>query len=125
MKKIWAILFLVISAGLAAQSQNEWEEWQKTSCYSKIWFRLREEPRHGEQYHWKVQFRNGYNELISFNYHVADKLQQYNITTRRKTLNAGQESEEIDIYAREADIYLLVDKVSLSPYPESFLGCDQ
>lgn len=78
----------------------------------------------GEQHHWKVQFRSDYNELISFNYSLTDKLQQHSTTTHRKTLQAKEVSGEIDIYAKEADIYLLVDKVSRSPYPENFLACD-
>jgi hypothetical protein len=122
MKKI--LLVLLCFAFQSGFSQaNEWEEWQKTSCYSNISFRLKEEPKYGEQHHWKIQFRSDYTDVISFNYHVTDKLQQYNITTKRKVLNAGQVSEEIDIYAKEADIFILVDKLSMSPYPEDFVEC--
>ena len=117
---------MLLFAFQAAFSQSgEWEDWQKTSCYGNISFRLKEEPMHGGQHHWKIQFRSDYTDVISFNYHVTDKLQQYNITTRRKVLNAGQVSEEIDIYAKEADVFILVDKVSMSPYPEDFVECDQ
>ncbi len=120
------ILFLMMGAftQISAQSLPEWEEWQKTSCYSKIEFRLKYERKNGEQHHWKIQFKSGYPQLISFNYNVTDKLQQYNITTHRKVLNANQLSEEIDIYTKEEDIFLIVDKVSLSPYPENFVDCE-
>ncbi|PZR21105.1 MAG: hypothetical protein DI539_08915 [Flavobacterium psychrophilum] len=109
---------------LFAQNKNDWDDWQKTSCYSKIFYRMKAEEKRGEQFHWKLQFRSDYGEVISFNYHVTDKLQEYNITTHRKTMNPGKLSEEIDIYTKESDIFLLVDKVSLSPYPEDFLDCD-
>jgi hypothetical protein len=46
------------------------------------------------------------------------------ITTHRKTMEAGKVSEEMDIYTKESDIYLLVDKLSLSPYPNDFIQCD-
>lgn len=124
MKKLLLFLFLFAGITLLAQNNDSWEEWQKTSCYSKISFRIKSEQKHGEQYHWKIQFKSDYYELISFNYHVTDKLQEYNITTHRKTLNAKQLSDEIDIYTKESDIFLLVDKVSLSPYPENYIECD-
>jgi len=81
--------------------------------------------KNGEQNVWKIQFRSDYPNLISFNYHVTDKLGQYNLTTHRKTLNGKQLSDEIDVYTREEDLYLLVDKVSMTPYPEDFVDCDQ
>ncbi|WP_159800266.1 hypothetical protein [Flavobacterium sp. MK4S-17] len=124
MHKLFILLFFSGMVCAGAQTKNGWEEWQKTSCYSKISFRLKEEKKRGNQYRWKIQFRNDYNEVISFNYHVTDKLQQYNITTHRKTLNPLQLSDEIEVFTREEDIYILVDKVSLSPFPENFLDCD-
>ena len=124
MKKLFLFLFLFAGVTLFAQNNDGWDEWQKTSCYSKISFRIKSEKMHGEQHHWKIQFKSEYPELISFNYHVTDKLGEYNITTHRKTLNARQLSAEMDVYTKESDIFLLVDKVSLSPYPENFIDCD-
>lgn len=124
MKKLLPILLLFTCISIFAQDNTGWDEWQKTSCYSKISYRLKTEEKRGEQYHWKLQFRSDYREVTSFNYHVTDKLQEYNITTHRKTMNPGKISEEIDIYTRESDIFLLVDKVSLSPYPNDYLECD-
>lgn len=124
MKKFLLLFMLLIGTMLFAQNNNDWDEWQKTSCYSKISYRIKNEKKQGEQFHWKIQFRSDYPELISFNYHVTDKLEQYNITTHRKTLEAKKTSEEIDIYTEEDDIFLLVDKVSLSPYPEKFEECE-
>lgn len=124
MRNILVLAIMLYS--LTVFSQNtDWDEWQKTSCYSKISFRLKEEPKHGEQHHWKVQFKSDYNDVVSFNYHVTDKLQQYNITTKRKVLNAGQVSEEIDVYAKEADVFILADKLSMGPYPEDFIPCGE
>jgi len=126
MKKI-LFLFIALLAFLysPAQTNNGWEEWQKTSCYSKISFRLKYIGKNGEQNMWKIQFRNDYPNIISFNYHVTDKLQQYNLTTHRKSLPGKKQSEELDIYTTYDDIYLLVDKVSMTPYPEDFVDCDE
>lgn len=125
MKKLLTILVLLTGFVLSAQTNDGWEDWQKTSCYSKISFRLKYDRKNGQQHIWKVQFRNDFPDVISFNYHVTDKLQQYNLTTHRKALNPGQISAELEVYTTEEDIYLLVDKVSISPYPEEFIECDQ
>ncbi|MCO6146590.1 hypothetical protein [Flavobacterium sp. NRK1] len=124
MKKLLLLLFLLTGISLFAQENNDWDEWQKTSCYSKISFRIKSEKKYGEQFHWKIQFKNDYPEVISFNYHVTDKLEQYNITTHRKTLTANQVSDDIEIFTKEDDIFLLVDKLSFSPYPEDLVDCD-
>lgn len=124
MKKLLLIIILICANTAFSQTDNGWEEWQKTSCYENISFRLKFVGKNGEQNLWKIQFRHSYPNVISFNYHVTDKLQQYNVTTHRKTLNPKQESEEIEIYTTLEDIYLLVDKVSMTPYPENFIDCD-
>lgn len=124
MKKLLVLLLALISITMAAQNNSGWEEWQKTSCYSNISFRLKYEKKNGAQHIWKIQFRNDYSELISFNYHLTDKLGQYNLTTHRKTMNAQQVSDAIEIYTREEDIFLIIDKLSFSPYPENFEECD-
>lgn len=124
MKKILTLLFILATMAMSAQNQGDWEPWQKTSCYSRISFRLKYEGMNGEQHKWKVQFKNDYPELISFNYNITDKLQEYTITTHRKTLDAKKTSPEIELFTKEEDIFLLVDKVSLSPYPEDFVDCD-
>jgi hypothetical protein len=126
MKKFLLLLVLLASvATVSAQADNTWEDWQKTSCYSKISFRLKSVGKNGEQNLWKIQFRSDYPNVISFNYSVTDKLQQYNLTTHRKTLNANQQSDEIEIYTTLEDIFILVDKVSMTPYPEDFVDCYQ
>lgn len=124
MKKLLVLFSLFVALTVTAQNKSDWDEWQKTSCYSKIFYRIKSEKKQGEQFHWKIQFRSEYRQLISFNYNVTDKLQQYNITTHRKILEAKKESEEIDVYTKEDDIFLLVDKVSLTPYPENFQQCN-
>ena len=125
MKKILLILCLLAGISFAqAQTDNGWEKWKQTNCYSKVTFRMKYVGKNGERHHWQVQFKNNYPEIISFNYNVTDKLQRYNITTHRKTLYANKISEIIDVYTGEDDIFLLVDKLSLSPYPKDFLECD-
>lgn len=126
MKKIILILLIVFGSvsAKAQRTNNGWEEWQKTSCYSKIAFRLKYEGPNGEQHRWKIQFKSDYVQTISFNYHITDELQKYTITTHRKILNPKQVSDEIEINTKEENIYILVDKVSLSPYPDSFIDCE-
>jgi len=124
MKKILLLLVFVMGSTVAFAQAGNWEDWQKTSCYSKISFRLKDAGTRGEQHIWKIQFKSDYSELISFNYNVTDELQQYNITTHRKTLNANEVSKEIEIFTKEDNIYILVDKVSLSPYPQDFIDCN-
>jgi len=125
MKKILLLIVFVMGSYTVFAQTGEWEEWQKTSCYSKISFRLKDEGMRGQQHVWKVQFKNDYGQLISFNYHVTDKVKQHDTTTHRKTMNAGHISDETEIFTKEADIFLLVDKVSLSPYPKDFIDCDK
>lgn len=124
MKKLLIFIIFICANNAFAQTDNGWEEWQKTSCYENIHYRLKYVGKNGEQNLWKIQFKSAYPNIISFNYHITDKLQQYNVTTHRKTLNAKQQSEEIEIYTMLDDIYLLVDKVSMTPYPENFVDCD-
>ena len=125
MKKIILLLLFVMGCGTASsQTQNDWEDWQKTSCNSNISFRLKQEGMRGEQHVWQVQFKNDYKSLISFNYHISEDTQQYDTTTHRKTINAGQLSEPYEVFTAGEDIFLLVDKVSLSPYPTDFIDCD-
>lgn len=125
MKKLLLLFLLFTGVTLSAQNSDAWDDWQKTSCYTKISYRMKNEAKHGSQYHWKIQFRSDYGEVVSFNYHVTDKLEEYSITTHRKTMKPGQVSDEIDVYTKESDIFLLVDKLSLSPYPENFEECDK
>ena len=126
MKKIVLLLIFAMGCGAAfAQTQNGWEDWQKTSCYSNISFRLKHEGMRGEQHVWQVQFKNDYNSLISFNYHISETTQQYDATTHRKTINATQLSEPFEVFTSGEDLFLLVDKVSLSPYPTDFIDCDK
>jgi hypothetical protein len=125
MKKILLLFVFTLGSHTIFAQTRDWEEWQKTSCYSKISFRLKDEGLRGTQHVWKVQFKNDYGQLISFNYHVTGKVQQHDTTTHRKTLIAGQVSDETEIFTKEQDIFLLVDKVSLSPYPKDFIDCDK
>jgi len=124
MKNIVLLLMLFTGLQLFAQTDNGWDDWQKTSCYSKISYRLKDMGKRGEQHVWNVQFKSDYAGIISFNYNITDKLHQYNVTTHRKVLNAKELSNEVEVFTQDENIYLVVDKVSLSPYPESFIECD-
>lgn len=124
MKKIFLLLALFCGLIMAAQTNNDWEDWQKTSCYSKISFRLKYVEQRGEQHVWKVQFKNDYQQLISFSYHVTDKLQEYNTTTHRKIVNGKQVSDEVEVFTSLQDMYIIVDKVSLSAQPRDYIDCE-
>jgi hypothetical protein len=125
MKKLLLLLVLACALPAAAQTDNGWEEWQTTSCYSSIKFRLKFAEQRGDQYVWKVQFKNNYPQLISFSYHVTDEPGDYSLTTHRKTMEKGAISTEIEVFTTTEDIYLVVDKVSFSPYPDNFVNCDR
>ncbi|KGO85038.1 hypothetical protein Q765_18685 [Flavobacterium rivuli WB 3.3-2 = DSM 21788] len=118
------LIFAISCNTTFAQVQDGWDEWQKTSCYSNISFRLKHEGKRGEQHVWQVQFKNDYNSLISFNYHISETSGQYDTTTHRKTLNKAALSEPLEVFTAGEDIFLLVDKVSLSPYPKDYINCD-
>ena len=79
----------------------------------------------GDQHVWQVQFKNDYGSLISFNYHISESTQQYDTTTHRKILDGGKLSEPFEVFTAGEDLFLLVDKVSLSPYPKDFISCDK
>lgn len=125
MKKLLLLALLLLSTAGFAQTDNGWEPWQQTSCYNNISFRIKYVEKRGEQNVWLVQFKNEYPSVISFNYNVTDKLQEYNLTTHRKTINQKQASNEVEVFTTEEDLYLIVDKVSLSPYPQDFIECDR
>jgi hypothetical protein len=125
MKNIVLIATMLLSFAAFSQTDNGWEPWQQTSCYSKISFHIKYVEQRGEQNVWLVQFKNEYPSVISFNYNVTDKLQEHNSTTHRKTLNQGQTSNEMEVFTTEEDLYLVVEKVSLSPYPQDYIECDQ
>jgi len=115
---------LLFSGICFAQSNTEWGEWQKTSCYSKILFRLKYDGKNGEQHIWKAQFKSEYPTVISFNYHISDESGEFDATTHRKTLNPGVISNDTEAYTATEDIYLTVDKVSMSPYPAEYISCE-
>jgi hypothetical protein len=123
MKKMF-LLLLLFSGMCFAQSNNEWGEWQKTSCYSKILFRLKYDGKNGEQHKWKAQFKSDYTTVISFNYNINDENGQYTATTHRKVLNPGVTTNDTEAYTATENIYLIVDKVSLSPYPQGYIECE-
>jgi hypothetical protein len=123
MKKLMSLLLLLVSVAVFAQQNNQ-EEWQNTSCYSKIQFKLNYVGKNGDRHIWKVQFRSSYETVVSFNYHVSDESGQYEATTHRKVLNPGIVSAEIETYTDSDNIFITVDKVSLSPYPNNFIDCE-
>lgn len=123
MKKLMSLLLLLVSVAVFAQQNNQ-EEWQNTSCYSKIQFKLKYAGKNGDRHLWKVQFRSSYETVVSFNYHVSDESAQYEATTHRKVLNPGIVSPEIETYTDSDNIFITVDKVSLSPYPNNFIDCE-
>lgn len=124
MKQLLVILLFLASFTGFAQQKEEWQDWEKTSCYSKIFFRLKYEGRNGSRHIWKVQFRNEYESTVSFNYHSTVEKNENQPTTHRKTLLAKAKSTELEVYTNTDNIYLIVDKLSMSAYPVNFVDCE-
>lgn len=124
MKKLFTLFALMLFLSGFAQDKDGWQDWEKTSCYSKIMFRLKYQGKNGTRHIWKVQFRSEYDSTISFNYRVGDDNPDNQPTTHRKVLYGKAISAESDIYADTDNVFLIVDKVSLSAYPQNFITCE-
>ncbi|SHI77235.1 hypothetical protein SAMN04488096_104189 [Mesonia phycicola] len=105
-----AVLFL----GFIAYSNfsNRPQNWYSTNCYEKIQYQLTANGKKGNRFKWIVKFKNNYHQLVTFNYGVTEEENNY-LTTHRKTLQAHEVSENIEIYTESDNFYILVDKLSL------------
>ncbi len=116
-----AVLFL----GFLAYSnfQNRPQKWQATNCYEKIQYQLTKDGKKGNRYRWKLQFKNNYDRLITFNYGITEDEDSY-LTNQRKTLQAHQTSEPVEIYTNQQKFYVLVDGLSFEVSGQPTEPCD-
>ncbi|HLU81291.1 MAG TPA: hypothetical protein VK010_04390 [Flavobacteriaceae bacterium] len=119
---ILTILFFIIAFPVSAQ--EKWQEWQPTSCYENIEFRLRFVRQHGDKTVSEVQFKNNYNQLVTFNYGFTEDEEDF-LTEYRKTLHPKEAGKPEFIYTKGDNFYILVDKLSFSVSGENPLPCEQ
>lgn len=124
MKNFWIVVLLLSSLAGFSQTDGAQQEWEKTSCYSKISFQLVHQGINGSRHIWTIRFKNDYDSIISFNYHIDNENTDNQPTTHRKTLYPKSVSTAQEIYTDTENVYIIVDKVSLSPYPQNFINCE-
>jgi len=126
-KTIGLAAILVLPVCCFAQNSGnarDWQPWTHSNCYKNIFFRLKPAGRDGETYRWKVQFRNAYPNMISFNYFFTDDQYATDRHFQRKRLEANETSRPMDIYFQKDEVYVFIEKMSFSPYPDDIEPCD-
>ena len=123
MKKI-TILLLIFTASISFSQTQKWTQWKQTDCYKNIEYRFVFLDKNGEMNHFKLQFKNNYNSVISFNYATKPEIEVYNNTSFRINLSSLETSKEFDYFMKQESFYLLVNQLSLSPFPEKIEDCD-
>ena len=94
---------------------GEWGPWKTTSCYKGLDFRVRrtqEDSFNGPKYEWEAQFRNRYEDQISFNFKITEPGDESE-TGDRQSISANGSSNGED-WALTTNAYrceVLVDKV--------------
>lgn len=118
---VGSVLFL----GFLAYSnfQNRPQKWQATNCYKNIQYQLTKDGKKGKRNRWKLQFKNNYNRLITFNYGVTEDENGY-LTSQRKTLQAHETCEPVEIYTDKKEFYVLVDRLSFQVNGQPTEPCD-
>lgn len=116
-----AILFFIVVVPTTAQ--EKWQEWQPTSCYENIEFRLRFVRNHGDKTVSEVQFKNNYDRLVTFNYGFTEDEEDF-LTEYRKTLHPKEAGKPELIHTQGDNFYILVDKLSFSVTGEKPLPCE-
>jgi predicted negative regulator of RcsB-dependent stress response len=128
MKKFKNIIIVisVFLLGFIAYSNynNRPKKWTPTNCYSKILYKVEPDGKKGKQMRWKLQFKNNYSQMVTFNYGVTEDENNY-LTTHRKTMKAKDESEPIEIFTKSDQFYILVDKLSLNVSGKPVEACDE
>lgn len=75
---------------------EEWGEWQTTSCFRGIDFSVKKGPynQYAEKYYWYIQFRNRYNQPVSFNYSMLPQGFDCDMDAR-KHISSNQDSDVV------------------------------
>lgn len=124
MRNLFLLICLIAFLPSNAQNHTKWQEWQQSACYHKIEFRVKLERTKGKRMEWNIQFRNKYEDPITFNYGITEDSQDY-LTNMRKTLQAKEVSPPASFFTQTADFYVLLDKLSFSLYNNGkFIPCD-
>jgi len=94
-------------------NENLQQEWISTNCYNNILFKLKKVNNIGKRQLWELQFKNNYNQLVTFNYGFTENETDF-LTNKRKTLAPHSVSQPIELYTNTEDFYVLVDQLSFS-----------
>ena len=116
-----AVLFLgfIAYSNFSTLAKN----WTSTNCYKNIQYRLVQDGKKGKRFRWKLQFKNNYNQLVTFNYGITEEENNF-LTNQRKTLQAHQTSEPVEIYTDQQKFYVLVDGLSFEVSGQPTEPCD-
>ena len=99
------------------------KQWTSTNCYKNIQYKLVQDGKKGKRYRWKLQFKNNYHQLVTFNYGITEEENDF-LTNKRKTLQAHQNSEPVEIYTETKQFYVLVDQLSFEVSGLPIEPCD-
>jgi hypothetical protein len=90
MKKNLIVLLLTTFISFSyvnAQSWTDWSDWQTTSCFTGVDFRVKSKKTSTGKYEMYVDFRNRYNEDVHFNFDI--KGGSYSNANNRITVRAN------------------------------------
>ena len=121
---ILVVLSTLFSYYLYAQSSQDWGYWQSSDCYKNIYYRTRLFSDNGEMKHWQLQFKNQYTKLVSFSYLVTDDSSNTERIVKRTKMEAFEISKPIDYYFHKPDMFMIINQLSFSPYPQNIENCD-
>ncbi|TXK74938.1 hypothetical protein [Mesonia sp. K4-1] len=121
-----ALSFIFLSSLTFSPSimEDSSQEWTSTNCYDNILFKLKKVNNVGKRQLWELQFKNNYNQLVTFNYALTENETDF-LTNKRKTLEAQSISKPIELYTNTEDFYVLVDQLSFSVSGVPLIPCKE
>jgi len=117
------------------ESQNEWSEWQKTTCAKGLDYRTKigryDMTRRARK--WQIQFKSRYSLTMHYNYKVMSinrkkDARKIRANNPRLHLEANIESKEFALYVKaNKEIYMHIDKVRFGDMDKgnNFYPCDE
>jgi len=88
---IGAVLVGLLFTGIGRA--GDWGEWRAMEDHPGVDFRVRavfDNPTSDGRYTWTVQFRNRYDQVVSFNFKVTHPDEQPGFYSRRAKMNPGE-----------------------------------